>query len=90
MTDYNDGKIHGWNGGECPVHPKTVVEVREWNGLKWTADADICDWLSMRGAFRVVRAYREPREFWVADAGHSYVQVRESCEGAFKVREVLE
>lgn len=27
MTDYNDGKWHGWNGGECPVHPETVVEV---------------------------------------------------------------
>jgi len=25
MTDYNDGKIHGWNGGPCPVHPKTEV-----------------------------------------------------------------
>lgn len=24
-VDYNDGKIHGWNGGECPVHPETVV-----------------------------------------------------------------
>ena len=27
MTNtYNDGKWHGWNGGECPVHPKTVVD----------------------------------------------------------------
>lgn len=26
MTDYNDGNWHGWNGGECPVHPKTLVE----------------------------------------------------------------
>ena len=26
MTSYNDGKWHGWNGGECPVHPETEVE----------------------------------------------------------------
>ncbi len=25
MTNYNDGKWHGWNGGECPVHPMTIV-----------------------------------------------------------------
>jgi hypothetical protein len=27
MTDYNDGKWHGWNGGECPVDPQAVVDV---------------------------------------------------------------
>jgi len=27
MTDYNDGKWHGWNGGECPVDPQAWVEV---------------------------------------------------------------
>ena len=26
MTNYNDGKWHGWNGGECPVHPKSMVD----------------------------------------------------------------
>jgi len=27
MTDinYNDGNWHHWHGGDCPVHPKTVV-----------------------------------------------------------------
>lgn len=25
MTNYNDGKWIGWNGGERPVHPDTVV-----------------------------------------------------------------
>ena len=24
--NYNDGNWHGWNGGECPVHPQSVVE----------------------------------------------------------------
>jgi len=26
MTDYYDGKWHGWNGYECPVHLDTVIE----------------------------------------------------------------
>jgi hypothetical protein len=25
MTDYNDGKWHGWNGGECPVDPDSLI-----------------------------------------------------------------
>ena len=24
MVDYNDGNWHGWDGGECPVHPESV------------------------------------------------------------------
>ncbi|SEU02446.1 hypothetical protein [Paracoccus homiensis] len=28
MSDYNDGKWHGWNGGECPVHDKSTVQTR--------------------------------------------------------------
>ena len=27
MTNYNDGKWHGCNGGECPVDPGTKVEI---------------------------------------------------------------
>lgn len=26
MTNYNDGQWYGWNGGECPVHPETMVQ----------------------------------------------------------------
>lgn len=70
MTDYNDGKIHGWNGGECPVHPKTVVEYwtrsngrsEECGGdLNWTHCERIYDII----AFRVVKEYREPKTIWV-------------------------
>lgn len=25
MNDYNNGEIWGWNGGERPVHPESVV-----------------------------------------------------------------
>lgn len=28
MTNYNDGKWHGWNGGECPVHADSLIETR--------------------------------------------------------------
>ena len=36
MSDYNNGQIWGWNGGECPVHPKTVV--RYWLRSGRTSD----------------------------------------------------
>ena len=71
MTNYNDGKWHGWNGGECPVHPKTVVDVffadgqkgsskEEAKGLRWSRISSIGDIV----AFRVVKEHREPREYW--------------------------
>lgn len=62
--DYNDGLWHGWNGGECPVHPKTQVRALEQIGVNWNAAAEDCDWNSFKGAFRVVKEYREPRELW--------------------------
>ena len=70
MTNYNDGTIHGWNGGDCPVHPETVVEcwmrVDGWAHCK----AGELDW-SHYGksfdiiAFRVVKEYVEPKVIWV-------------------------
>ena len=81
MTDYNDGKWHGWNGGECPVHPESVVEwvlrseLTRWRlvsvegvfakTLKWQAGSD--DDLIV--AFRVIRPYAEPRELWMDEDG---------------------
>ena len=73
MTDYNDGKIHGWNGGPCPVHPKTVV--RYWlrrggisqavaERLRWSvSESRSCDII----AFKVITPYIDPvppRECW--------------------------
>lgn len=29
--DYNDGQWHGWNGKECPVHPKSMIEIKFLN-----------------------------------------------------------
>ena len=67
MTDYNDGKIHGWNGGQCPVHPKSRVSVISgtWNNVanfheKFAGDL-VWDCIF---AFRVIKPYTEPREMW--------------------------
>lgn len=73
QPDYNDGKWHGWNGGECPVHPESVV-------CAVTAEGDVIDYCAKEVAwyhdedggnvvaFRVIKPYvepRKPREFWV-------------------------
>ena len=70
VPDWNNGQIHGWNGGECPVHPETVVEV--WFRRK---DSDICKanalfWHHADAyddiiAFKVVKPYVEPKVIWV-------------------------
>jgi hypothetical protein len=67
MSNYNDGKWHGWNGGECPVHPKSIVNLR-WERQYDTGDNDTkagygWDWNKVC-AFRVVKPYHEPREWW--------------------------
>lgn len=70
MTNYNDKQIHGWNGGDCPVHPETVVgywlragfagegTAKYWGWDHKDSDNDII-------AFRVMKEYVEPREWWV-------------------------
>lgn len=71
MIDYNDGKWYGWNGGKCPVHPKSVVEVRSWAGCTRKVSADLIrswdDDLSQSQpiVFRVIKEYKTPREVWI-------------------------
>lgn len=74
MTNYNDGKWHGWNGGECPVHPETEIEgIYTESTLYKGVIKGLADAFSWgRGeydlglvAFRVVKEHREPREFWI-------------------------
>ena len=70
-TDYNNGQIHGWNGGECPVHPETVVKFWMRDGysvpegigksLRWSALSASSDII----AFQVVKPYVEPKVIWV-------------------------
>ena len=68
--DYNDGKWHGWNSGECPVHPETIVNVKFSCGTECdTYGAGGWDWGDTPTnivAFRVVKEYKEPREVYKA------------------------
>lgn len=70
MTEYVTGQIYGWNGGECPVHPKTMVQVwfRSW-GVK-AANAQVLVWdHHQKGSdivcFQVITPYAEPKTIWV-------------------------
>lgn len=67
MKDYNDGKWHGWNGGQCPVHPDAQI-VCIYNGCS-TNYAGNYPSQGCRGrnapwadivAFRVTTPYVEP------------------------------
>ena len=76
MTDYNDGKWHGWNGGECPVDLGCLVEFQTICGVDRRADHDPCaagdlSWLHDGDdgdliAFRVTKPDPpKPREWWI-------------------------
>ena len=78
MTNsYNDGKWHGWNGGECPVHPETIVDYLWVYKHKGETQSNLvtnqlAGCLLFEGnehgdlvAFRVVKEYKEPREWWI-------------------------
>jgi len=94
MTDYNDGKWHGWNGGECPVHPGTFVEIRMKNGTKDEDFADMYDWnecdIGTILAFRVVKEHKEPREFWIHEGEENDCIMDIPVDGFIHVREVIE
>lgn len=70
MTDYNDGQIYGWNGGKCPVHPKSkvnawfrsgyVVEGHEAGTWRWTHYGSKVDIVT----FQVITPYVEPVTVW--------------------------
>ena len=71
MNDYNDGQIHGWNGGECPVHPDTRI-IFWTNEGRFEADANHCRWSKDTTgldpdviAFQVTKPYVEPKVIWV-------------------------
>jgi hypothetical protein len=70
MSDYNDGKIHGWNGGDCPVHPNTKVRAWLHCGLTLEVRAGDRKWRHRHVsadiiAFQVVEVHAEPKTIWV-------------------------
>ena len=83
MTDYSDGKWHGWNGGDCPVHPNSMVECvisttakcREHiclaGSLHWAADKGIV-------AFKVTKEHKQLREYWVNYENRSVLTIRDN------------
>lgn len=91
MTDYNDGKWHVWNGGECPVHSRSVVEVlHAEKGILDERAAGVILWDHKDLiAFRVVKEHKEPRE-WFIDT--YTMQACKSQYGRFTihVREVID
>lgn len=101
MVDYNDGKIHGWNGGDCPVHPQSVV--RYWlregllghdlaleMGWEWEdsfAEYDII-------AFQVTKQYVEPKTIWANEYRHDIFvytnkEAAESGAGVSAIRKAV-
>lgn len=101
MTDYNDGKWHGWAGGECPVYSESVVEVMFSDGDQST-EGLACDWTWIDTeypivAFRVIKEHKEPREclvnfetmqFRFAVGGHEDAKYLDA--GYVYAREVIE
>jgi hypothetical protein len=79
MTDTYDKENHwyGWNGGECPVHPETLVDTVDDCGEMWIGKAGTADWQHKDDpdfqniiAFRITKLYREPRkarEWWAIE-----------------------
>ena len=103
MTNYKPNIWYGWNGGECPVHPKTEVEfvLLGHNGIPWSdcVAAENLVWdRAVICAFRVTKEHREPREFWVVggceawdDEDAAYASLaRLGNKEIIHVREVLE
>lgn len=95
MTDYNDGKWHLWDGGECPEHIHELSEVEyvlhnEEAGeafLTGPMEVPNIDW-SLVVRFRVTYAHVEPRELWIdMDSYKAYDQ--EQAQGTVLFREVL-
>lgn len=93
VTDYNDGKWHGCNGGECPVHPESIVDLlyADPEHAVLSIEAGDYHWDSDLVAFRVIKQHREPRELWMHDDGMGFwCECSPDSNGATLFREVLE
>jgi hypothetical protein len=95
-TDYNDGNWHGWNGRDCPVHPKSVVNTYFIHDGEEPAtqmrgggtDAGLQVWLRVI-AFRVITPYVEPqkpREVWINEYPGDATAVHFNDESAVRSR----
>lgn len=93
MTDYNDGKWHGWNGGERPVHPDSVIEAAYGDGIEEDRAKGFA-WSHREGnsynlvAFRVTKEHKELREWWIDEI--TCLAHDKPFHGTIHVREVTE
>ena len=102
MTDYNDGKWHGWNGGECPVHSESRVEtvwrysdgsIRSGQNISFAKNVFFTG--NEHGkliAFRIVKERKEPHEVFLSQNPHSggWFEALPEHKDAVKFREVTE
>lgn len=101
MTDYNDGKWHGWNGGGCPVDPASACEfidptddTQNDEPIVSFGPAEAHDW-NCPVLFRVVKpAPPKPREWWLYGDAGDHIRVSDTkptCrwDTVIHVREVL-
>lgn len=96
---YEVGKWYGWNGGECPVHHRTVVSVVEPEGTTYQLQAICFNWGNGVFLFRIDAEYKEPREFYLTH-GRVFDTMKEAqiyqgwypdaSESIIHVREVIE
>lgn len=91
MTNYNDGMIHGWNGGDCPVHPLTEVKLylRSWPAPDRDHVADKVNWLHRDQtndivAFQVMKEYKQPMVVWMNMYENDYAYTYKTKEEALK------
>lgn len=91
MVNYNDGNIHGWNGGDCPVHPYSNVRVWLREGVVNEGIAKRLIWCHKNAyyydivAFQVLNQYVEPKTIWANEYKHDifvYTSKEEAESGA--------
>ena len=90
MTETYDKLNHwyGWNGGECPVHPETVVEIGTGSEqledradeFSWSHDGDSGDII----AFRITKLHVEPKVIWVNEYAN-HVAASPTQDDAFQL-----
>jgi hypothetical protein len=91
---YVEGQWYGWNGGVCPVHPETIVDV-VCDDLRCYESVRVCkreragDWcwsdkLEFIIAFRVIKHHVEPKVLWVNEYYANVCTVYQTKEDAEK------
>jgi hypothetical protein len=93
--DYNDGNWHRWEGGRCPIHGNSEVNILT-KERTYDCKASEYPWNHPTDsiiAFKVIQVYTEPREFWIYNGSVSWgikTEKPDDMYGYIHVREVVE